>query len=384
MKRILVICPYPERVAPSQRLKFEQYYASWRAEGYQVTVSSFIKPPLMEVVYGKGRYVKKVVWTLLGYLVRVADLFRLPFYDGVYIHLWVVPFGPAVFEPLYCMLNRNAIYDIDDMVHLRIHEKVNANWFTYRFKSKSRVISLMRRARHVVTCTPALDEFVRRYNGNTTDISSTIDTDTYVPANPHRNNRPLVLGWSGSLSSSRYLYLLKDVLLDLSRELPFRLLVIGDPGFRIDGLDVTAVAWCEPTEVRDLQQIDIGLYPLPDDDWVQGKSGLKALQYMALGIPTVATAVGANFRVIEAGVSGLLVRTDAEWKDAITRLAADPALRERLGRNGRERVERLFSVRANAPTYLRVLDSVVGRDRPAPAALGPSSLDAATSPTDIP
>src|SRR3954447_2213997 len=197
-RNLLVVCPYPEHVAPSQRLKFEQYYEDWRAAGYRVTVSSFIKPPLMKVVYGKGNYPRKALWTLFGYLVRVFDLFRLPFYDGVYIHLWVVPFGPAVFEPLYCLLNRNVIYDIDDMVHLRIHEKVNSNWFTYRFKSRSRVISLMRRAKHVITCTPALDEFVRRYNTNTTDISSTIDTDAYVPANPYSNDRVLVLGWSGS------------------------------------------------------------------------------------------------------------------------------------------------------------------------------------------
>src|SRR5207247_2533732 len=137
--------------------------------------------------------------------------------------------------------------------------------------------------------------------------------------------------------------LLKDVLLDLSREVPFRLLVIGNEGFRIDGLDLTALPWVERTEVEDLRKIDIGLYPMPlDDEWVLGKSGLKAIQYMAMGIPTVATALGANLRVIEDGVSGLLVKTDAEWKEALLRLIADPALRERLGRGGRAQVERLF------------------------------------------
>lgn len=371
-RRLLVVCPYPERVAPSQRLKYEQYFGSWRAAGYEVTVSPFIRPPFMRIIYGKGNYLRKALWTLFGYLVRVADLFRLPFYDGVYIHLWVVPFGPAVFEPLYCLINPNVVYDIDDMVHLRIHEKVNSNWFTYRFKSRSRVVSLLRRARHVVTCTPALDAFARRYNDHTTDISSTVDTDAYVPANPYSNDRPLTLGWSGSLSTSRWLYLIKDVLLDLRREVPFRLLVIGDPSFRVDGLDVTALPWSEASEVENLQRIDVGLYPLPDDEWVLGKSGLKAIQYMALGIPTVATAVGANFRVIEDGVSGLLVRTDAEWAAALRRLMADPALRERIGRSARARVERLFSVRGNAPTYLAVLDSVVGAGRPA----APRALDA--------
>jgi glycosyltransferase involved in cell wall biosynthesis len=368
-KRLLVICPYPERVAPSQRLKYEQYFESWRGAGYQITVSPFIRPPFMRIIYGRGNVLKKVFWTLFGYLVRIADLPRLPFYDVVYIHLWVVPFGPALFEPLYCRLNRNVIYDIDDMMHLRIRARVNSNWLTYRFKSPSRILSLMRRARHVITCTPALDAFARKYNPRTTDISSTINTETYVPANPYSNERPLVLGWSGSLSTSRWLYLLRDVLLELCRERPFRLLVIGDPGVRIEGLNVTALPWREATEVRDLQAIDIGLYPLPEDDeWVHGKSGLKALQYMALGIPTVATAIGANFRVIEDGVSGLLVRTHEQWKAAILRLADDPELRRRIGRAARERVERLFSVRANAATYLQILDSVAGGEGcPTPA-----------------
>jgi L-malate glycosyltransferase len=381
-RRILVVCPYPEHVAPSQRLKFEQYYASWEAEGYRITTSPFMKPPLMRIVYHPGNAHKKVFWTLVGYLARVLDLFRLPFYDLVYIHLWVVPFGPALFEPLFCLLNRNVVYDIDDMVHLRIQEKVNSNWITYRFKSRSRVLSLLKRARHVITCTPTLDAFARQFNDRTTDISSTVDTDAYVPANPYRNDRPIVLGWSGSLSSSRYLYLLKDMLLDLAREVRFQLLVIGDPKFRIDGLDVTALPWCEQTEVADLQRIDIGLYPLPDEEWVLGKSGLKAIQYMAMGIPTVATALGANFRVIEDGGTGFLVRTDAEWKEAILRLIADPALRERLGRNGRRRVEELFSVRANAPTYLRVLDEVggAGESRGAEAA----TLQRASLPHDLP
>ncbi len=91
--------------------------------------------------------------------------------------------------------------------------------------------------------------------------------------------------------------------------------------------------WSSASEVTDLQRIDIGLYPLPDEEWVLGKSGLKALQYMALGIPTVATAVGANFRVIEDGVSGFLVRSDSEWIDALSRLIDDPELRLRIGQN---------------------------------------------------
>ena len=362
-KSVLVVCPYPERCAPSQRLKYEQYFPAWERAGYDVTVAPFISPQFMRIVYQPGCVLKKVAWTLLGYVRRLLLLARLRRYDVVYVHLWVVPYGPPFVELLYCLFARAVVYDVDDMIHLRITEKVNANWFAYAFKSASRVTCLMKYADHVITCTPALDAFARRFNGRTTDVSSTVDTGVYVPRPRHSNDHTLVLGWSGSHSTSRWLRLLVPVLRDLRQDLDFRLVVIGDPEFSADGLDVTALPWREETEVDDLRRIDVGLYPLPDEPWVYGKSGLKAIQYMALGIPPVATAVGANHRVIEDGVGGLLVSSAAGWKAAILRLAADPGLRDAMGRAARERVERLFSIHANVSTYLAILDGATGRAR---------------------
>ena len=206
-----------------------------------------------------------------------------------------------------------------------------------------------------------LDEYVRKYNQNTTNISSTINTDTYIPTNKYNNSNQLVLGWSGSHSTSQYLYLLESVLKKISNTHSVKILVIGDASFNIDGIELEAVPWRESTEVDDLRRIDIGLYPLPDEPWVYGKSGLKALQYMALGIPTVASAVGMNFKVIEDGVSGFLVKNDREWITTITRLIDDPALRERVGKASRSRVLETYSVKVNQPTYLSIFKEVYGR-----------------------
>ncbi|MBI3240334.1 MAG: glycosyltransferase [Flavobacteriia bacterium] len=218
----------------------------------------------------------------------------------------------------------------------------------------------MKKADHVITCTPFLTEFVNKFNSHTTDISSTINSETYIPVNPYSNSKQLTLGWSGSHSTSKYLYLLKDVLLELYKERKFRLLVMGDPSFTIEGLEVEAMAWSGEKEISTLQQIDIGLYPLPDEEWVMGKSGLKALQYMTLAIPTIATAVGANFRVIEDGVSGYLVTTAAEWKEKLILLMDNPDLREQIGLKARERVEKHYSVLANEPVYLSILNKLTG------------------------
>jgi glycosyltransferase involved in cell wall biosynthesis len=253
------------------------------------------------------------------------------------------------------------VYDIDDLVFMGKTTSVNS--FVRWLRRPGKYFYLMGAANHVITCTPYLDSIVRKYNQQTTDISSTIDTDKYVPIREYSNDRRIVLGWSGSHSTVPFLRLLERVLLELRKRHDFKLLVIGTTRFDIEGLDVEAIAWNEPTEVRDLKRIDIGLYPLPDEEWVLGKSGLKALQYMALGIPTVATAVGANFRVIEDGKSGFLVNSDEEWKERLGRLMGDPDLRRRIGEEARKRVERHYSIRANAPAYLRIFDDVFGPGR---------------------
>jgi glycosyltransferase involved in cell wall biosynthesis len=123
-------------------------------------------------------------------------------------------------------------------------------------------------------------------------------------------------------------------------------------------LNVIVNDWKEATEVEELNTFDIGIYPLPNEEWVLGKSGLKALQYMALEIPTVATAIGANFRVIEDGVSGFLVNNEKEWEERLMELLKDDDLRKKIGSHGKERVEEMYSVRANKTTYLRIIDSV--------------------------
>lgn len=217
----------------------------------------------------------------------------------------------------------------------------------------------MQKAKHVIVCTPYLEKFALERNANVTDISSTINTDTYIPANAYSNDRVLVIGWSGSHSTLKYFYLLKDVLLELKKSHDFKVLIFGVEECSIDGLNVEVVPFHESLEISTLQRLDIGLYPLPvDEQWVFGKSGLKALQYMALGIPTVATSIGANLRIIENNVSGILVTSKEEWLSALTTLLNDAHMRKQIGLNGTKKVAAAYSIHANKATYLNILKSV--------------------------
>jgi glycosyltransferase involved in cell wall biosynthesis len=357
-KKILVLCPHPVGYAPGQRLKYEQYFDHWKKNGYEITVSSFMTIRMQKIVYRKGYFFEKVFWTFLGYVRRFFDLFRIRRYDIVYTFLWVTPFGPPFFESLVNGLSRKLIFDIDDLVYMK-NEKAD-KWYSRLFKGRNKPIYLMKKADHIITCTPYLDEFARKFNANTTDISSTINTKSYQPINKYTNDKKITLGWSGSHSTVRYLRILHSILKELRKEVDFKLIVMGDASFTLEGIDVEAYPWSEENEIPVLQKMDIGLYPLPlDEEWVYGKSGLKALQYMAMGLPVIATGIGANFRVIDDGKTGFLVTTPEEWLARLKILINDANLRREFGVNGRMKVENKYSIIANEQVYLGILNKVI-------------------------
>lgn len=358
-KKILFLSPYPVNKAPSQRLKYEQYFKAMEAHGFEVETSSFVSLKFWNIIYKKGFVVKKVIYTISGYIRRTSDLFKLKKYDIVYIHLWVTPFGFPIYEKLVRFLSKKIIYDIDDMIFLG--HSSEANRLLENLKGKNKMITLMKDANHIITCTPTLDNFVRQYNLNTTDISSTIDTEKYKPK-VHKTSEKTVLGWSGSHSTSKYVKLLEPIFLELiEKNYNFEVMVIGDENFKFnsDSIPLKSISWNLETEVLDLKKIDIGLYPLPNEKWVLGKSGLKALQYMSLGIPTVATKIGANTRIIKHQINGYLVNENAQWINCIEKLIKNAELRNKIGLNAVETVEKNFSIKSSTKTYLDVLRGVL-------------------------
>ncbi len=355
--KLVVLCPYPPDRAPSQRLKFEQYYDIWREAGWSVDVRPFWDDEAWGRLYRPGGAGAKLADFARGLGRRIDDARAASRADLVYLHLEAIPIGPPVLEQMLARRGVPIVYDIDDLIYLP--HASGANPFMRWLRPSGKVPRVAGLARHVVVCTEYLEELARGWNPRVTNISSTIDTDTYVPREGNDRTRGVVVGWSGSHSTSPYLHLLDDVLAELQETDGIRVRVIGDAAFSIPGVEVEAMPWVLEDEVADLAEIDIGVYPLPDAEWVLGKSGLKALQYMALGIPTVAQRIGANLSILEQGRNGFLVSTPDDWRRALRSLVRDPALRRRIGAAGRRTVEERYSVRANASRYLRVLEEAV-------------------------
>lgn len=356
--KVLFLSPYPFGKAASQRLKYEQYFDYFDEHGFHPVTSSFVDDSFWEVIYKPGFIFQKITGTIRGYVRRFFDLLRLRKYDIVYVHLWVTPLGPPIFEWLVRKLSKKIVYDIDDMIYKS--EGSAMNQLIYMLKGKDKSIAMMKYADHVITCTPDLNDFALQYCTHCTDISSTLDTGRMFPVNTYTNDKPVVIGWTGTHSTVPYLYLLTEVFQQLARERTFKLRVIGNFNFHMEGVDYEYLDWNKQDEAKQLQGMDIGVYPLPTDAWVMGKSGLKALTYMTFALPVVATNVGAAInRVMTDNVDGYLVKTNEEWLEKLRYLIDYPEERRRLGEHARQTVLDKFSIEANKPVYLGVLKSLV-------------------------
>jgi glycosyltransferase involved in cell wall biosynthesis len=358
--KVLILCPSPKGTAATQRLKYEQYLHLLEQEGFLFTISSFQTKRFWKIIYQPGRILEKAFWTFFGYLKRIFDLLRAPFYDAVFVNLWVTPLGLPFFERLLFLFNKKVIYDIDDMIFISKQDHAK-NGFIQKLKGRKKPIILMRHAKHNIVCTPKLEQIakdINKYN-RAMDISSTFDTNKFLPVQEYKKTDPTIIGWTGTHSTIPFLESLQPVLQEVAKRKNIVLLVIANKKYAMHGVPTQFIAWTEATEVEDLHKIQIGLYPIPANEWSLGKSSLKALTYMAIAIPFVATAYGTNFRIMEDGVQGYLAATDEEWIDKLIRLIDDVELRKKMGIEGRKRVEERFSVKANISKYSEVFKTVI-------------------------
>jgi glycosyltransferase involved in cell wall biosynthesis len=357
-KSILIICPFPQDVAAGQRLKYEQYLTHWKDNGYEVTVSPFMNQSMWEVVYLENNYLVKIIGTIAGFFFRFCDLFRISKYDIVYVFQWVTPFGLTLFERITRFLSKKLIYDIEDNTIIAVSNNVNRIIAPLKNPNKNKF--LMKTADYVITSSPSLNEYCLDINNrkNCQYISSSVNTNKFLPNNLYNNDKKITIGWTGTFSSKIYLDLLRGVLKELKYRCDFKLLIIGNFTYEFPEIDLEVIQWRSDSEVEDMQKIDIGIYPLSNDPWVHGKSGLKAIQYMAFGLPTVATNIGTTSKIIQNMKNGRLVNSDEEWVEALEQLIKEPELRKALGQEARKTVVEKYSTDAIKIKYLSIINSL--------------------------
>lgn len=357
--KVLAVVPALYDTSPGQRFRLEQWEPLLEEEGIEVTYAPFETTELREVLYKSGGTAEKIKSVIAGLRRRHAELADVRKYDVVYLFREAALLGPAWFERKIARSGVPMVFDFDDAVFESY--KSPSNGYLSYLKFPSKTATSIRVSSHVMAGNPYLAEYSRRYNENVTIIPTTIDTDKYTFEEPNDDPDPVTIGWSGSFSTVQHLDTVREALQELSKRQRFRLRVIGTPTYELPGVDVEALPWRSESEIEDLRPMDIGIMPLPDDRWSKGKCGLKALQYMALGKPTVCSPVGVNTVIIQDAENGSIADSKEEWVVKLEELILSSDLRRRLGRAGRETVESQYSARSQAPRVAEIFRSLAAR-----------------------
>lgn len=293
--------------------------------------------------------------TLMGLGKRFFHLSQVPFADFIFMHREAAAIGPPIFEWLIVkVLRKRIIYDFDDAIWLT--DNVNESNFERILRWRNKIALICRWSYKVSCGNEYLLNYAKQFNTQSYLNPTTIDTEQIHNPNlyPQKNqSENLTIGWTGSHSTLKYLKHIENVLQLLEQKHShIRFLVIADQNPNLNLARMEFIPWKKETETEDLLKIDIGIMPLPDDPWTQGKCGFKALQYMAMNIPCIASPVGVNKTIIEHGKSGFLATSEEEWITCLNTLLNDKNLRTRMGNAGREKVITHYSVSSNTANFL--------------------------------
>jgi glycosyltransferase involved in cell wall biosynthesis len=354
---ILFLVPYPVKQAPSQRFRVELFEPCLQAMNVNYTISSFIDDKTWSILYKPGNALKKAAGIFRGYLRRIKNvLWDIHKYTHIFIHREAAPLGPPIFEWIIAKLwRKKIIYDFDDAIW--IPNTGNENKMAAWLKANWKVKYICRWSHTVVTGNEYLCSYASsNTKGNVMCLPTTVDTERVHNKMKEHRHDSIIVGWTGSHSTLPFLEQLVPVLNELNKEHPFTLLVIANRKPEFDFPTIMFIPWKAETEIDDLLHADIGIMPLTDDKWSEGKCGFKLIQYLSLSIPAVASPVGVNKKIIDHGVNGYIARNEDEWKQYLKDLMQDIEKRERFGRAGREKIVKEYSLSSQQEKFLNLFN----------------------------
>ena len=349
--KILFVVPYPFGKAPSQRFRFEQYVEFLKEENWSYTFAPFIDEKTWQILYKSGYTFQKVRGIIKGFLNRFILLFKVSKYDFVFIHREATPIGPPWFEWLVSkVLRKKIIYDFDDAIW--IPNTSETNKIVAGIKWHGKVGAICKWAYKVSCGNAYLQEYAQQFNSHVIINPTTIDTLNHHNFLKNQQTDKVVVGWTGTHSTMKYLDVIVPVLQDLEKQYSFEFKVISNQAPEIDLKSLVYQPWCKDREIDDLATFNVGLMPLEDDQWAKGKCAFKALQYMALGIPALVSPVGMNTEVVTDGENGYICTTPSDWYTRLAQVITNADLRTRLGAAARDKIQKNYAVVANRDTFL--------------------------------
>jgi glycosyltransferase involved in cell wall biosynthesis len=292
------------------------------------------------------------------FFIRIKDIFRLHNFDIIFIQREAFFIGPAFFEWIFSKLHKKIIYDFDDSIWLPNVSDANSK-FDF-LKCYFKIKNIIRYSNVVFAGNNYLLNFAIKYNNNVKLIPTTIDTDKFCPSVFPNKTKGICIGWSGSITTVKYFDFATIFLSKIKEKYKDNVYfkVIGDATYQNETLGIKGIAWSPEDEIEQLSEIDIGIMPLPNDEWTKGKCALKALFFMSMQIPVVLSPIGVNSEIIIDGENGFLADNNEQWIEKLSLLIESQSLRQKLGIEGRNTVLKNFSVETFKKKYLHEFNSL--------------------------
>jgi glycosyltransferase involved in cell wall biosynthesis len=351
--KILVLTKYT-RLGSSSRLRFLQYLPHLQAAGFETEVWPLFDDEYIQRLYqGKPPEVTRL---LRNYWRRYLICRRAGVFDLVWIESELFPWVPYWMEEIAGSQFKKTVMEYDDAV---FHKYDRSASILAQALLGEKIDRIMRNASLVIAGNKYLAQRATMATAQRVEILPTVVNLERYPVLSRETGQRFTIGWIGSPSTAKYLYDIQDPLRTLCADGSCRLITIGSGPLNMPGVAIEIREWSEENEATLMSVFDVGIMPLPRNPWAEGKCGYKLIQYMACGIPIVASPVGVNREIVTADI-GLLAESPENWVNGIRTLQNNGELRQSMGRTGRQRAEKEYSLQITAPRlvgWLRDLSS---------------------------
>ena len=339
-----------DREAASTRQRILQYLPHLERAGIKVDVYPLLDDDYVRALASGEAPSRPAI--AAAYVRRFRQLLRGPSADLLWVYAELFPWLPAVFERMAFRSGKPLLYDFDDAFFHPYDDHPNP---LMRALLAGKLVPLIEGAAAVCAGNRYLGDYAARHNDAMQILPTVVDIEQYRPST--HGKRPLTIGWIGSPSTWQFVRPSLPLLAELCRGRGVRFLAVGAGAAaesdRFDGMILGP--WSEAGEIASVQAMDIGIMPLPDVPWARGKSGYKLIQYMACGLPVVASPVGVNSEIVADGTTGFLVRHLGQWREALNRLIDDAELRRTMGQAGRAEAAARYSLQVHAPRLVEIM-----------------------------
>lgn len=346
--RVLFLPRYT-RLGASSRIRAYQYFPYLAEHGVEIEVMPLVDDDYLTHLYeGRGKQWGQIV---VAYWQRIRYLLAHQNFDVIWVQKELLPNLPAWFEKLLLRQQIPYVLDYDDATFLNYTQGSPLK----RALLSQKIAKLMRGATLVICGNAYLGNYAKQAGAKWVQYLPSVVDATHYPQQAEFKNEIFTIGWVGTPTTAKYVVGIQPVLAEFCGKYPVKIVMVGASQVALGDLPVEFIAWSEATEAQIISTFDVGIMPLADTDWEHGKCGYKLLQYMACGVPTIASNIGINRTIIEHEATGFLVNTSTDWLDALTTLHTDAELRTKMGQAGRTKLMDKFELQVTAPRLLSLL-----------------------------